>query len=110
MYYFSHLTNDDKNIPEEQRCTCANYRATGRDDTIQVINTSIDDNDIFTFVDGTGVSQDLPNQLSVSFTEGGTCLSYDQYRNDRDECQTWSRPPVSPDQQKENYRGVNSLI
>ena len=65
------MTNDDKNIPPEQRCTAANYRATGRDDTIQVINTSTNDNlNVFTFVDGTGVQQDLPNQLYVSFTEG----------------------------------------
>ena len=101
------MTNDDKNIPPEQRCTAANYRATGRDDTIQVINTSTnDDLNVFTFVDGTGVQQDLPNQLYVSFTEGGSCEDYDQYSNDRDSCFSWTRPPVSPDKQFENYRGI----
>jgi len=104
----THLTNDDKNIPEEQRCTCANYRATGRDDTIQVINTSINDDDIFTFVDGTAVVQDMPNQLFVSFTEGGSCTSYDQYNNDRNQCQTWTRPPTPSDQQMENYRVIKT--
>jgi len=105
----THLTNDDKNIPPEQRCTAANYRATGRDDTIQVINTSTnDDLNVFTFVDGTGVQQDLPNQLYVSFTEGGSCEDYDQYSNDRDSCFSWTRPPVSPDKQFENYRVIKT--
>ena len=99
------MTNNDKNIPPEQRCN-ANYRATGRDDTIRIINTSInDDPNVFNFVDGTGIQQALPNQLFVSFTEGGSCENYDQYTNDRDSCVSWTRPPVSPDDYVENYRG-----
>merc|ERR1711990_743036 len=73
-----------------------------------VINTSNDENDGFIFVEGTGVAQDLPNQLFVSFTEGGSCTSYDQYNNDRNQCQTWSRPPIPSDQQNENYRVIKT--
>ena len=88
-------------------CTVANYRATGRDDTIRVLNTSTDDNDNFRFADGTGVqkSTDLPNQFFVSFTEVGSCDSYDQYAYDHGNCNAFNRPPVLPNQESDYLQG-----
>ena len=85
----------------------ANYRATGRDDTIRVLNTSTDDDDNFRFADGTGVqkSSDLPNQFFVSFTEVGSCDSYDQYANDHGNCNAFNRPPVLPGQDSDYLQG-----
>jgi len=106
----THYTNDDQNIPEGVSCTVANYRATGRDDTIRVLNTSTDDNDNFRFADGTGVqkSTELPNQFFVSFTEVGSCDSYDQYAYDQGNCNAFNRPPVLPDQESDYLQVIET--
>ena len=103
----SHLTNDDENIDADQRCTVATYKATDREDTIQVINTSTNDaRGVFQFAIGTGVQQNANNQLFVSFSEVGQCPSYDQFSNGKIGCFTLPRPPVPAEEQFENYRGT----
>ena len=106
--YFRHVTNDDQNIPEGTSCTVANYRATGLNNTIRVLNTST--NNGFRFADGTGVqkSSDLTNQFFVSFTEVGSCDSYDQYAYDKENCNAFNRPPVLPDQDSDYLQGMKA--
>merc|ERR1719284_1134690 len=93
--WFSHFTNDDKHIPPEVRCTGQNIRATGLDDTVIVVNTSIDEKkNTFNFAEGTATQAfELPNQLFVQFAETGSCDSYDQYSNDRNNCNINQLPP-----------------
>ena len=102
------MTNDDQNIPEGTSCTVANYRATGLNNTIRVLNTST--NNGFRFADGTGVqkSSDLTNQFFVSFTEVGSCDSYDQYAYDKENCNAFNRPPVLPDQDSDYLQGMKA--
>jgi len=105
-FWQTHVTNDDQNIPEGTSCTVANYRATGLDNTIRVLNTST--NNGFRFADGTGVqkSSDLTNQFFVSFTEVGSCDSYDQYAYDKENCNAFNRPPVVPDSNSDYLQGM----
>ena len=64
---------------------------------------------IIRFADGTGVqkSSNLPNHFFVSFTEVGSCDSYDQYAYDHNNCNAFNRPPVLPDQDSDYLQGKN---
>ena len=102
------MTNNDRTIPEGTSCTVANLRATGLDNTIRVLNTST--NNGFRFSDGTFIqkSSDLTNQFFVSFTEVGSCDSYDQYAYDKENCNAFNRPPVLPDSSSDYLQGMKA--
>ena len=99
------MTNNDRTIPEGTSCIVANLRATGLDNTIRVLNTST--NNGFRFSDGTFIqkSSDLTNQFFVSFTEIGSCDSYDQYVYDKENCNAFNSAPVLPDSNSDFLQG-----